>query len=273
MLRTVAVILLAFPLRATAQIIRGTVIDAATNARIAAVNLTLLGGSGERFYTLVTNQDGTFELIIPAGRAVYVEAERIGYEGVKSTPLTARRGELIEIEVRLSPQAIPLNPVDVVARRPVDVRLHDFLDRSARYKKSGIGRIWTRADLEKRPFTLVSHLIRMIPVRPNLYCTGTTLYVDNVRLSIGDENVAPDDIDMLVSSEDLEGIEMYRDTDLPADLRSYARRVDGSSFCMVILAWRKPYTELYAGRRHPWWHGVLVMGAAVGIAAVERLFW
>lgn len=265
-------ILLGFPERAHAQIIRGTVTDVTTNTRVEAVTLSVHGGSGVRFYTVVAS-DGTFELVVPNGRVVYVKAERIGYEGVTSAALLARRGELLEIEVRLAPRAIELAPVEVVARHPLDPRLAGFLDRASRFKRAGVGRIWTRADLEARPIALISNLLNMMPVRPGYACSGTAYYVDNVRLATGDDDASPSDMDLLVMPDDLEGIEMYRDTDVPPDLLSYARRIDGSPFCMVVFAWRKPYAELLAGPRRPLWHGLAVFGVLVGIIAAEQTLW
>lgn len=269
MLRIVFAILLLAPLPAAAQVIRGTVTDASTNAPIAAVTVSVLGSGGRLFYSVVSAQDGTFELIVPTSRVVFVEAERIGYEGVTSTGITGRSGELLEIEVRLSPRAITLTPVEVVARKHVDIRLQGFLDRAVKYKDAGVGRIWTRADLEHQPPALVSHLVRMIPGRAGLTCSGTAFYVDNVRLATGDDDAAAGDFDMLVAPADLEGIEMYRDTDVPPDLLSYARRIDGSAFCMVVFAWRKPHSQLY-GPMRPLWRIVFSLFLIAGVIVAQR---
>lgn len=269
MLRIVVAILLLAPLPAAAQIVRGTVTDALTQAPIAAANLSVLGTGGRTLYTVISAADGTFELLVPTARVVFVAAERIGYEGVTSTAITGRSGELLEIEVRLSPRAITLSPVEVVARKYVDVRLRGFLDRASRYKSAGVGRIWTRADLERQPPVLVSHLVRTIPERAGMTCSGTAYYVDNVRLSTGDDDATPADFDMLVMPDDLEGIEMYRDTDVPPDLLGYARRIDGSPFCMVVFAWRKPHSELY-GPMRPLWRIIFSLGIVAGIIFAQQ---
>lgn len=269
--RAVLLMLFLCPVRGTAQIIRGKVVDAATNAPIQATNLTVLGSKGEPFYSILSSEDGTFQMIIPNGKEIRLKAERIGYQGATSDVIIGKTGELLDVEVRLSPQAVELDPVDVLARKPMDPRLREFQARVTKYQKAGIGRIWTRADLEKRHVPMVSHLLRMIPGRPGMLCKGTALYVDNVRLSVGDDGVTLDDMDMLVSPEDLEGIEVYRDTDIPPDLYSYGRRLDGSAFCMVILAWRKPYSELYSGPPIPLWRMIASFVIIIGIVVVERL--
>jgi len=299
MIRRILLLLLTCPLAASAQMIRGTVTDAGTAIPIKAVNVSLLTDDGRRILATVSDKDGKFELVIPNGRTVFLQAERIGYETVKSTPITATTSEILELTVRLSPEPIALQGVDVVARRQVDPRLQEFMDRASRYKKAGIGKIWTRAELEQHHFTFISHLLRTIADRyqpGQLGCSGETLFIDDMP-------VPAEDMDLLVAPEDLEGLEVYRGIEIPPDLLKRAT-IRPSAFvagseesvagalttsedtaaierlgivlppCRVTLLWRKPYAELNA-RTHALkkWPVIVSAGVLGLLLVLEQLLW
>src|SRR5512135_2685020 len=140
--------LLACP--ASAQLVRGTVTDATTGAPVKAADLSLYTSEGQRILRGVSGDDGRFEMVLPKGKTVYLQAGRLGYETVKSANITASTSELLELNVRLSVAAVPLQGIEVAARRRVDMRLQPFLDRASLYKRAGIGKIWTRDELERR---------------------------------------------------------------------------------------------------------------------------
>ena len=271
MLRWLLVLILACPLPAGAQIIRGTVTDDGTGAIIKAVDLKLITPDGRIVYRVLSDDRGKFELIIPKGKTVYLQAERIGFETVTSAALSTPTVELIEVNVRLSPQAIAMKGIEVVARKPVEWRLRPFMDRASLYKRAGIGRIWTRADLEKRHLVFVSTLLRPIPHRPALDCAGEAVFIDDLPAET-------DDIDLLVAPEDLEGVEVYRDPDVPADLlyranlNSFGRFGEVLPPCRVTMLWRKPYAELYA---HPvrTWRVAIGVGLIGVLYVLERAMW
>ena len=56
--------------------------------------ITLLGSDGQKFYTVVSDERGSFNVVAPAGRQVRLRAERIGYETVTSELLDPRPGEV-----------------------------------------------------------------------------------------------------------------------------------------------------------------------------------
>lgn len=297
MFRWICVFLLVCPAFATAQMVRGTVSDATSGLPIKAVNLSLYTLDGRRLVAGLSNDDGRFEIVLPKGKTVYLQAERIGYGTAKSEPITARTSELLQLNVRMSEVAIPLEGIEVVSRKTVEPRLQPFLDRASLYKRAGIGRIWTRGDLERHPTALISQFVTRFPQRrdaalsrANQICEGTVLYVDDIRLGVEDDDATFQDLDMVVSPDQIEGIEMYRDTDVPPDLLSNIRRFNHTPlqgdltaptqgpeyYCMMVMIWRKPYSELQAARPGnpvPAWRRVTTWLGVAGLFVLEQAIW
>lgn len=302
MVRLLLFALLALPIFASAQMVRGTVSDASTGAPVKAVNLTVFTIDGQRLGRVLCDDDGKFEIVLPKGKTVYVQAARIGYETVQSEPISASTSELLELNVRLSAAPVPLQGIEVAARRQADPRLQPFLDRASLYKRSGIGHIWTRKELERRPLALVSveYLRNWVPRRRIFNCDGISVFLDDLPVDSGD-------VASLVAPEDLEGVEMYNDLEVPPDLLMRSRSVaEGQARvalatekaaavqtqlanaaatpadttaasaaagtlppCESIMLWRKPYAELTArvpGRPFRLWR------ALIGAAALGMLF-
>ncbi len=232
---------------ASAQIIHGTVTDAGTGTPVGGAGVSVLvGSSTQAMYTVLSDDTGGFDLVVPAGKVVRVRTERLGYDAASSMALTLKPGEVIDIAVRMGPGAIVLREVEVVARRPVDWRLQPFLERAALNRQAGVGHVWTRADLQREHAPFVSHVVRMIPARLEALCRGTALYIDNLPVS-------EESLDLVISPEDLEGLEVYRTGEMPADWATRTLMVsrngvlelnpDGLKPCLLMLAWRRPIQE------------------------------
>ena len=275
MTRAALVLCLAFAVPAHAQIIHGTVSEAGTGTLLKAVDVRLFTTKdAHAIYGVTSDADGEFELIVPAGKAVYIRAEGLGYQTAISSPLTAHTGEQIEIDVHMSPEAIPVEGVDVVARKPVDWRLRPFLDRAAINKKAGFGHIWMRADIERANFPLLSQLLRTIPSRDDPMCMGTSIYIDNLP-------VAEDDLDMLITPEDLEGVEMYRTNEMPTDWANRTLVISNNGLleidsearkpCMLILLWRKPYNA--GGEPMSFARVARTLAFVAGVILLNRIEW
>ena len=78
---TLALLLTAAALQpASAQVVRGTLVDAASDRGIGGAMLTLLDRSGRRVEQALTREDsGTFELRAPAPGEYRLRSDRIGY--------------------------------------------------------------------------------------------------------------------------------------------------------------------------------------------------
>lgn len=238
-----------------AQVIRGNITDAATGARIAVADVRLLNRTGSVIAKAIADTAGDFVLPAPFGDSVRIQVERIGYTLVTSPAYALKRGELLDVDVHMSSEAVVLDPVKVVARKPTDARLRQFYDRAEQNRKLGRGRIWMREDLEHAPPTLLSNLYDMVPRLSMVGCRGSTIYVDNLP-------VAREELDMMVQPDDVEGVEIYRDMDVPTEY--------GSGQCLVMLIWRKPYGE--GGK--PMTKGRILMaaGLAAGLLLVNVIF-
>jgi hypothetical protein len=248
MTRKLFAFLLLLPASAGAQIIHGKITDAGTNAVIANVNVIVRDPAGRSMYSIVGDGDGEFEIPIPVGRAVRVQIDRIGYKAVTSNLFTLKRGELLEVDVHLAVLAVALDPVEVISKGRSDPRLEEFYQRALLNKRMGSGKIWTREDLDRHPVTRMSYLLYSVVNRPEFGCSGTDVYVDKLPIFLD-----PDEpqsmgsaLDGLVSPDEVEGVEIYRDADIPLEyLRPHGTSGGevGSMPCKVVLVWRKSYAE------------------------------
>lgn len=254
-------LLLLLPGPVLAQAVHGTIVDPATGERVNLVEVGVLDRSGQSLYSTLSDANGEFELPVPPGGGLRLSFKALGYQPVTSKVLTVRRGEMLELEVQLVAAAVPLEPITVLAKRHADQRLMEFYQRASQNRRTGVGRIWSRADLVRTPRTRISGLLQTVISRSS--CTQRAVYVDGVSLSMipptrlllrpmpdrvqevagvstPDEPATPpegmDVVDWLVSQEAVEGIEVYRDAEIPAEYNPDGR------LCQVTLIWRRAYS-------------------------------
>lgn len=256
MLRQLVVLLL-LPTPALAQSIRGNIVDAASGEHISGVNITVYNREGRPDAASLGNEQGQFQLTLRPGTMVRLQFQRLGYRPVISSPVMLKVGEVLDLEVRLAASAVPLQAITVLAPQLEDPRVVDFYRRAGQSRMMGKGRIWTRSDLEKMGTVPISEVLRTVSSRAS--CTRSEVYIDGLPVStrptagsaadrpsaIGALMPAPpapdaegiDLVDWLVDPEQVEGIELYRDSEIPLEFNR-----DGQ-LCQVTLIWRKPYGE------------------------------
>jgi hypothetical protein len=223
------------PLRA--QSIRGLLLDAESGAVISAATMVLLTEDSVAVGNVVTDPGGAFLLAAPRPGAYRLQAQRLGYRAATTPPLDLEARDTIEVEFRLSTQAVVLQPLRVVAysQHPGRV-LGGFHERAAR---GGFGTFITREQIEQRHPVYASDLIRTVPgiqVVPTWWGRAVVLmrgwcvpqiYLDGMRIRTSS-------IDDLVSPMDLEGIEIYRSAaEAPAEL------VGPGGACGVLALWTR----------------------------------
>lgn len=228
---------------ASAQTIRGTVVDDVTRTPIPLAHITVLNDSARELTTRTADTAGIFDVPVPRDDSIHLEIRAVGYEMITTSRFAVARGELLEIEARMSAAALPLEPVTVVARTRPSARLERFFQRAEFNRKAGFGRIWMREDLERSGTRDLGSLLAMVPTRSEIGCAGHLMLLDDLPVERWELR--------MIDPQDLEGIEVYRDaTEMPPE---YA------GLCSVVLLWRKPYEEggkpLTAGR-------LLLFGAA-----------
>jgi hypothetical protein len=225
-----AMLLLATP-AAMAQVVHGRVLDAATEAPIAAAVVSIRTGGAER----TTNADSLGRFVLAAARdtAFRLEASAAGYREASSSERRLARGDSLEVILRLSADTVLLEPLEVVAvRRRRSAQLEAFYAR-ARLRAQG----WfvTRAQIESRAALRTTDLlrrapgIRLVETRGGVAVRGRggcvpAVYLDALPIS-------PGLVDHWIRPDDLEGIEVYTAGLGPPE---YLHR---TTLCALILLW------------------------------------
>jgi hypothetical protein len=228
-----AFLLLAVP--ANAQIVAGRVIDAGNDEPLGGVTLTLLDALAETSRSFVSNDAGEFIIAITAPGNYVLRASRIGYATVETPPIEIGEGEVVEVEVRLDVEAVQLEPLTVVVRRPetqLERDLRGYFERAEAFGEPRLGatQIYTRESLQQWDAWSLEDLFRdFLHWRPR--CTPK-LFLDGRRSS--------EDLSMM-SVFLIEGIELYAGSG-PKNSRFW-----DPQGCGVILVWRRVLPEREGG--------------------------
>jgi len=258
-----AVCLIATPL--PAQILRGKVIDATTGAGIAAAAVRALG-AGRDVGHARTAADGTFSFQLRAAGTVRIEAQRTGYRTTVTGELPVGDRETVDVEVKLSAEAIAIEPLRVTARvqppRRRSLELSGFYERERR----GIGKYLRREDFENRSNQNLAQVLSRVQGTAILYAGSNQyiyfprngvpslgrqasasgrsprkwgapsnsclprLFLDGVRVTYD----AQSDINAVVTPEQVEALEVFRGpAEIPVEYN------DNNSQCGVILIWTR----------------------------------
>jgi len=254
------------------------VLDVETGAPVESAMVQVLEeAEGARAVAAAgTDVGGHFVLQVPGPGTFRLRAIRIGYREVTTPPFDLAPEEVLEVEVLLGSEAIPLAPLVVVSPRParMDLRLHTrgFYERRREWGRegSGFGHFLDREEVERRNALQVADLLRDFPGvrvesrggrRPGeitlravtsisdfgLRCSPV-IFLDGSPVATG----APErpearnpgvHIDELVSMADVIGVELYPGLSQPA------RFMRGN--CGVIVLWTGGST----GTPEPWSDG------------------
>jgi len=153
-------LLAAVSAEATAQRLRGRLLDLETDEPIPAGILTLLTENGVRVATAVSDQGGYWVLRVPRPGTFLVEAKRIGYQPWIDGPVEIRAGDDWESVYLLRPAAVALDPVEVSAEATERyLNLTGFYER----QKANFGHFITREDIERRAGSKVTDVLASVP--------------------------------------------------------------------------------------------------------------
>lgn len=262
---------LAAPPTLAAQEIDGIVLDASSGEPIKQVQVQLLDAKNKERFQVLSGDDGTFKLPVPAPGYYRLRGDLIGYATVLSPQVQVGVGEVVEVELRMAVHPVELEPLVVKKRKVYDVgRLAEFFERMDRNQKLGIGVFVTLDQIETRHAGLASDYLREIPrvrveshgVRRTVQMQGvggpcTPLFVvDGVPVHGGAH------FDDLVSAGDLEGIEVYRGrSEMPAAYYD-------NTGCGVIIAWTRRGT--HSGRPFRWVNLGLWVVLSAGVLLLVR---
>lgn len=248
-------ILLALPASpVAAQTVAGVARDVDTGEPLEGVELALRNERGAVVSGAATGSDGRFALAAEHPGPHTLEASRFGYAAVAPMELEVGR-ELVEVEVRLSPSPVELEPLVVLSRRPDPRHEGTFEGALARYEQLpsvGSRRVVMRSDAEFVATMRVTDILRWFP--PSRGCSivfwegrvATTRETAQMWLEEASTSV-------------LEAVEFYRTwSDAPMGLRDVPPYVVLPTGCAVVALWM---------RRDPppdgsWWSRALAAAAA-----------
>ena len=205
---------------------------------VADVELRVTDLRGTVLARAQSDHRGAFRLPLPGPGTFRLVARRIGLTPLERT-LDVGDEEVTEVELWMAEEAIPLEPLVVVARRRIrEGTLDEFYDRMAHMKQAGRGWFMTREEIEASPHANSTFLLHQSPhvyLRPGdgsrhsvlmrrggRLCTPA-LYIDGM----------PASFDRLPNMIDMEGIEVYR---------ARWEHVPGywNGDCGTIFIWRRP---------------------------------
>ena len=219
----VGLLLLAFRIPASAQVIEGQVVDEDRSPVSSAV-VSLLSESEELLRTAETDGEGAFQLEGISPGSYLLRVQRLGYETMITTLLDVEAGSTVVVELRVAVDAIPLEPL-VVRQRSQTRRLDPLIQGFYERREAGIGHFMDREEIEERRASRLSDLLREVPgvwkfsCRPSIWLDGML-----VRLVL----------DEVASPHEVEGIEIYLHAgEIPARYNATG------SGCGVILIWTR----------------------------------
>ncbi len=160
---TIGVLLLVGPMRvANSQVLQGRLLDLSTNEPIGGGVVTLIPQRGDRTVSVVTDEEGMYELLAPRPGHYFIEARRLGYQVWIDGPIELSHGDVWQSEFHLSPLPVQLDPVEVTA--PM-VETEAFLRRVGFYdrRNADFGHFITRSDIDRRAPVRMSDLLSSIP--------------------------------------------------------------------------------------------------------------
>jgi Fe(3+) dicitrate transport protein len=108
------------------ETLSGRVTDAETEGPIAGATVSAVRG-GQSLGTTVTDERGRFRLQLGTG-SVVLGAQRLGYRG-ESVEVQIRPDRATEVELRLSPSAIALSPIEIIGASGAHRRLEGTATR------------------------------------------------------------------------------------------------------------------------------------------------
>jgi len=234
----------------------GTIVDRQT---LKPVSNALVGAGGGG-YTGVTDGAGRFVLdrVEPGPQSIRVR--HLAY-GDSEAPFSMGDDGTLEVEVRLDPAVLPVEPITVkiIGVRSHKLEMAGFYGRRDWNARLGLGYYITRADIEKRAPARISHILAEIPrvdmihgrcftsrcdfpfiLATNPRCRipkqegvevilGASLYLDGRRM----RQIAGQGVDDFAHPGDIAGIEVYTGSgDLPAEFADF-----NAQKCGAIVLW------------------------------------
>ena len=114
--RAPAAALVLSPLVASAQVVRGVVVDEASGRGLPGVVVVLLDSAGNRLAGVLADDDGRYAIRTTAAGRYALRAERIGYRASAPTPVALGAGQTVELRLVTRPIPVVLGAVRITGR-------------------------------------------------------------------------------------------------------------------------------------------------------------
>lgn len=252
----VALLLLAAARPLSAQVLRGKVVDAVSGEPVAQAAVSARGADNAEAGRARTGADGSFYLQFGSPVTVRLQAERAGYRATLTEALPVAQSETVYVEVRVSAAPLQIEPLRVTAR--VEPPRRRFLELNGFYhrQREGFGAFLTREDLERYHSSNLAqalqrargiaihyqgahqyaylarngppHFVNVVRGPPVNACIPR-VYLDGSRITYDAQN----DINSIVSPEQVEAIEVYNTAGAPVEF------VGSNTGCGIILIWTR----------------------------------
>lgn len=145
---------------ASAQHLRGRLLDLESKEPLVAGFVTLMGMDGSALATAVSDRQGAWVLAVPGPGSYYVAAKRVGYRPWVAGPLEVKRSDELSSLFHLERLPVTLDPVEVRAqatRRFLEVA--GFYDR----QRADFGHYITPEEIDKRHAARITDLLAALP--------------------------------------------------------------------------------------------------------------
>ena len=204
------------PLSGQAMGIQGRLLADDTGGPIAGAAITLLDRDQVRLLVRLTGEDGAFLLPVARLGRYHLHAAFLGYAEVTSPALDVRLNEVVQIELRLSVEPIPLAPLTVISDRPALV-FHPRLERVGYYERKAEYEIRQGQFFDYEEVQRHHTLLQLLSARPGLRILGAggrnVVATDRrgigVSLCIDGVPMGPLTHDVWVGPSQIVGVEVY----------------------------------------------------------------
>ena len=144
--------------------IAGRVVDDDTGRPVAGVTVTLLSSRELRAARALTDSSGHFHLRVPQADGFHLRAERVGYRAATSGAITVMPDDTVQVELRLSTEAVLLAPLTVVAASRQLMRDHQLAGFEFRRQRQPFGRFMGPDEIRRiNPF-YASDVLQQMPM-------------------------------------------------------------------------------------------------------------
>lgn len=237
------IVLLAVAAPAYAQLLTGRVLEEGTDRGIASVTIELTDSAGAVRASAATDSTGAFRLFAPRPGNYTLRLTHIAYTPLTTTGVEVASGTAVELELRLNPSAVALEPLRVIGRSRYNSGwLSEYYARAEQARRMGFGRIFFRDEVERMHAPYVSSFLQHLRTRGRC---SPTLFLDGLEVG------SPRELDAMITPDQLEGVELYNNATL------FPPRYANRGFCALAMFWTRQDLE---GARPLTWKRLLAAG-------------